>query len=117
MHGDSLSAAYASSDIFTFASAVETFGLVIAEAMASGLPVVTSRVGGVADLIQSGENGLIFEPNDGVALLNHTRRLVEDEALRRAMGGKARSAIQPQTWEAIMDELLEHYRTLIRGGA
>lgn len=113
LKGRDLSAAYASADIFAFPSAIETFGLVIAEAMASGLPVVTSRVGGVPELIQHGENGYIFEPNDTAAMVAYIRDLARDAEKRRAVGAAAHRSIQHLTWETIMDELIEHYHALI----
>ncbi len=64
LQGEALSQAYASADMFVFPSALESFGLVIVEAMAAGLPVVASRVGGVRDVIEEGVTGISFEPGD-----------------------------------------------------
>lgn len=114
LKGRDLSMAYASSDIFAFPSAIETFGLVIAEAMASGLAVVTSRVGGVPELIRHGENGYIFEPNDTDMMVRYVRELAQNPDRRRAMGAAAHGSIQGLTWEAIMDELIGHYGAVMR---
>lgn len=112
--GETLSAAYASADIFAFPSAIETFGLVIAEAMAAGLAVVTSNVGGVPELIEDGVNGCVFEPNDIPAMIAHVRTLTADPDQRRRMGWAAHASIQHLTWDAIMDELIAHYHEVIR---
>lgn len=113
LKGEALSAAYAAADIFVFPSAIETFGLVVAEAMAAELPVVSSRVGGVPELIESGVNGLIFEPNDIDQMIIHVRQLVENPALRKEMGQKARQSVQALTWKSIMDDLVADYHRVI----
>jgi glycosyltransferase involved in cell wall biosynthesis len=109
---DELSAAYASSDIFVFPSAIETFGLVVAEAMAAGLPVVSSRVGGVPELIESGVNGYIFEP-DVNSLIHHVSELANDAEKRARIGALARETVSKLTWPIIMDELIHDYKQVI----
>lgn len=113
LKGEALSAAYAAADIFVFPSAIETFGLVVAEAMAAELPVVSSRVGGVPELIENGVNGLIFEPNDIDQMISHVRQLVENPTLRKEMGQKARQSVQALTWKSIMDDLVSDYHRVI----
>jgi glycosyltransferase involved in cell wall biosynthesis len=114
MTGETLSAAYASADIFVFPSSMfETFGLVVAEAMAAGLPVVSSRVGGVPEIITHGENGYMVEVDDIGAMIEHVRLLANDADRRAAFGELARKAVAPLTWTAIMDELFEVYREVI----
>ncbi len=82
---------YASSDLFAAPSVtakggdVEGFGLVILEAMASGLPVVASRSGGITDIIRDGENGLLAPERDEKQLAAHINRLIRDPALRRTL--------------------------------
>ncbi len=113
LKGEALSAAYAAADIFVFPSAIETFGLVVAEAMAAELPVVSSRVGGVPELIENGVNGFIFEPNDVDQMITHVRQLVENPTLRKEMGQKARQSVQALTWKSIMDDLVTDYHRVI----
>ncbi|MEQ9304203.1 MAG: glycosyltransferase, partial [Marinoscillum sp.] len=60
--GEDLSRAYASSDVFVFPSTTETFGNVILEAMASGLPVVAADKGGPSDILRTGETGFLVKP-------------------------------------------------------
>jgi glycosyltransferase involved in cell wall biosynthesis len=114
MSGDELSTAYASGDIFVFPSSMfETFGLVVAEAMASGLGVVSSRVGGVPEIIEHGTNGFMFDVNDTQCMIDYVRILAENPAKRLEFGRKARQAVTPLSWDAIMDELFDVYEELI----
>lgn len=113
LKGKELSTAYCAADIFTFPSAIETFGLVVAEAMATGLPVVTSRVGGIPELIESGVNGYIFEPDDIAQMIAYVRELAANEPKRKAMGQRAHQSVQHLTWPAIMDEFVADYRRII----
>ncbi|HLV34991.1 MAG TPA: glycosyltransferase, partial [Spirillospora sp.] len=113
--GIDLSRAFASADIFLFPSSpIETFGLVAAEAMASGIPVVGSNVGGMPEIIQQGINGYMFEPGDLDTMVAQVRELVENPDKRRAMGRAARESMCKMSWEEVMDELLLTYDTIIR---
>jgi glycosyltransferase involved in cell wall biosynthesis len=114
MSGDDLSAAYASADLFLFpSSSIETFGLVAAEAMASGVPVVASRVGGMPEIIESGVNGYLFPENDTAKMVEQARDLIEHPDKRRAFGERARQSISRLSWHAIMDELFALYTDLM----
>ncbi|MCY3865373.1 MAG: glycosyltransferase family 1 protein [Chloroflexi bacterium] len=111
--GERLSQAYASADIFVFPSRLETFGLVVIEAMAAGLPVVAARVGGVGDMVQEGVNGFSFASGDRAMLLEGARKIAGNQENMRWMGQQARAYAEGQSWEAIMDELIEVYAGLI----
>ncbi|MBZ0276305.1 MAG: glycosyltransferase family 1 protein [Anaerolineae bacterium] len=113
MQGERLSQAYASGDIFVFPSALETFGLVVVEAMAAGLPVVASRVGGVGDVVQEGQTGYTFEVGDTTALVEGVRRLTINRERIAEMGRAARAFAETQTWPAMMDEVIDLYARLI----
>jgi len=113
LRGERLSQAYASADIFVFPSRLETFGLVVIEAMAAGLPVVAARVGGVGDMVSEGLNGYSFESGDRVMLLEGVRKIARDRATMRRMGQQARAYAERQSWETIMDEVIEVYAGLI----
>lgn len=113
LKGQELSAAYSAGDVFVFPSAIETFGLVVAEAMATGLPVVSSRVGGIPEIIEPGVNGYIFEPGDIEQMITYVRELAEDPTRREEMGRRAHQSVQHLTWPAIMDEFIEDYRRVI----
>ena len=113
MRGERLSQAYASADMFTFASALETFGLVVVEAMAAGLPVVSSRVGGIPDVVHEGVTGYTFDVGDVGALVEGVRKIALDRDTIRQMGIAARAFAETQTWPAMMDEVIEEYKRLI----
>jgi len=113
MRGARLSQAYASADIFVFPSRLETFGLVVIEAMAAGLPVVAARVGGVGDMVQEGVNGYSFASGEKAMLLEGVRNIASNRENMRWMGEQARAYAEGQSWEAIMDQLIEVYAGLI----
>lgn len=111
--GEALSQAYASADIFVFPSALETFGLVVVEAMAAGLPVVASRVGGVAEVVEEGRTGYTFEAGDTAGLIDGVRQIATSRARIAEMGYAARAFAQTQTWTSMMDEVVDLYGRLI----
>jgi len=90
----------------------EAFGLVNVEAMASGLPVVASRVGGVAEVVEDGVTGLLFDPvNARRELAERLLLLLRDEPLRLEMGRRGRERVLRQfTWEHSRDRWLEQLR-------
>ena len=108
MFGDDLSQAFASADVFVFTGAAETFGQVVQEAMASGLPSVVIDQGGVADLVIEGETGYTC-PADPQAFAEAVRRLRDNPALRAQMAFKARQIAANRPWETIMNRLEGHY--------
>ncbi len=112
--GHDLSEAYASGDIFVFPAANETFGNVVLEAMASGLPVVAPRAGGPSDLITHGETGLLFEPQDQTELVAAVRRLVQDPGYARQIGEAGRIRAEAMRWEAVLDGLLADYEQVAK---
>jgi glycosyltransferase involved in cell wall biosynthesis len=81
---------YATSDVFVIPTRADMFSIVAMEALASGLPVVATRVGGIPDIVLPGETGHIIEPDDPEALGDALERLVTDPATRTAMGLRAR---------------------------
>lgn len=114
MSGETLSQAYASADMFVFPSALETFGLVVTEAMAAGLPVVASRVGGIPDTVRIGETGYTFDPGDIDGLVAGVANIAASRENITRMGRAARAFAETQTWPAMMDEVIQHYERLIR---
>lgn len=113
LQGEELSQAYASADIFVFPSALESFGLVVVEAMAAGLPVVASRVGGVRDVVEEGRTGYTFDVDDVAALVEGVRQIAVSRERITAMGQAARAFAETQTWPAMMDEVVDLYIRLI----
>ncbi len=106
LDGEALAEVYASSDLFLFPSNTETFGNVVLEAMASGLPVIGAKEGGVKNLIADKENGYLCRPNDLQDFVNKTTRLIEDESLRNQMAHHARLFALTQSWDAIFNDLI-----------
>lgn len=110
MSGTDLAQAYASADVFAFPSDTETLGFVAMEAMASGVPVVGARAGGIPDVIQHGSNGFMFTPGNLGELSKQLSRLLSDEALRKAMGKQARQDMEAWSWRASTEKVLEYYQ-------
>jgi glycosyltransferase involved in cell wall biosynthesis/predicted metal-dependent phosphoesterase TrpH len=98
--GKDLAAAYASADIFVFPSTTDTFGNVIIEAQASGVPVVVSDSGGPKELVTDNETGLITKSHDVDDFVRAIRTLVVDPPLRERMGSRARKSVIDRTWPA-----------------
>jgi glycosyltransferase involved in cell wall biosynthesis len=96
--GGELAAAYASADIFVFPSTTDTFGNVIIEAQASGVPVIVSDSGGPKELVEHNRNGLITKSHDVEDLTRAIRELVADPDRRKRMGNLARESVIDLTW-------------------
>ena len=108
--GEDLADHYAAADLFAFASLTETFGNVVLEALASGLPVVAVRAGGVGEIGRSGETGILVEPSSPPSqMANALLGLVDSPALRHEMAESARAYALDQTWAAIMGRLRDRY--------
>ncbi len=111
LRGDDLAIAYASADLFVFPSDTETFGQVIQEAMASGLPVVAARAGGALDMVRDGTTGALFSPGNAAELRDQARRLVYDPHRCTDMGLAGRMAAEQHSWSHVMHALMGHYET------
>jgi glycosyltransferase involved in cell wall biosynthesis len=114
LNGHDLAVAYASADIFVFPSDTETFGQVVQEAMASGLPVVAAHAGGVIDRVRHEETGVFFDPGSAYSLRSAVSRLVTNPTLRIAWGQAGRIAAEQRSWPRVLDELMEYYRRALR---
>jgi glycosyltransferase involved in cell wall biosynthesis len=101
---------YASADAFVFASLTETLGLVVLEAMASGLPVVAAPAGGVADHLSDGTNGLAYPAGDAEAMAHALVRLAMEPQLRARLARAARLTASRRSWAAELDRLDRSYR-------
>ncbi len=110
--GDELSQAFASADVFTFASPSETFGQVVQEAMAAGLPCVIINKGGITDLVQNGENGFVCPP-DPHAFAKAVSTLRDNPDLRLKMAAASRAKAEQNPWEAIMAQLEGYYEEAV----
>jgi len=112
LHGDALSQAYASSDVFCFPSTTDTFGQVLLEAAASGLPLVAAAAGGALELVRHRATGLLVAPDDPVALADALTELIEDRPLRLALAEQALADAARRSWESSYAELLAAYATV-----
>ncbi len=111
--GSDLAAAYASADVFVYASETETMGNVILEAMASGLPVVAAGAGGVSSLVDHGVTGFLFRPGNADEAAGYVRRLLENPELRSAMAARALSDAQSRTWQHAADSVRAEYQRVL----
>jgi glycosyltransferase involved in cell wall biosynthesis len=105
---------YRSAHVFAFPSVNnEGFGMVAAEAMSSGVPVVAARIGGIPEVVAHGKTGILVEPNDPEAFAEGLIRLLKDDNLRHSMGRAARQrAAELFSWDKTAHDILEVYRTL-----
>lgn len=107
--GDDLARAYASADLFVFPSENDTFGNVVLEAMASGLPVVAARAGGPVDMVRHDENGFLYAPGDVRGFIDCVQQVVDDPALRSRLHDGALAEAARRTWPAVLDGLVTVY--------
>lgn len=114
-HGEELARMYAAADLFVFPSVTETFGNVLLEAMASGLPAVGFRAPGPLDLIREGETGRLVPETSAAALAAVLAELLNDPAQLRAMGRQARSFAETQGWSDILTGLRNDYQSVLMG--
>src|SRR5262245_10101040 len=112
LRGHDLAAVYAASDIFAFPSTTDTFGQVLLEAGASGLPVVAVAAGGATDLVRPGLTGLLVRPDDAQAFAQALVDLATSESLRHRLGRAARAAALERTWNRSLVELRAAYREI-----
>ncbi|RAL05532.1 glycosyltransferase family 4 protein [Aspergillus ibericus CBS 121593] len=99
--GIDLARAYASADVFLHCSITETFGLVVLEAMASGLPVIARDQGGPSDIVRNQETGYLVPPGEVEVFAGLVGEVVRDERLRAKLGVGARQYAEEMTWEKI----------------
>lgn len=104
---------YKSADIFVHPSIYEIFGIVNLEAMACGVPIVASKVGGIPDVVKNGENGLLVPPRDSEALADAIIHLLENEDIRVKMGKNGRKKVENYSWKRIAEETEKLYEGLI----
>ncbi|GER67516.1 glycosyl transferase [Weizmannia acidilactici] len=116
LHGEELASAYASSDIFVFPSTTETLGLVLLEAMASGLPVVAAESGPTKEQVTHGRTGLLYHPDIPDDFIQQVTTLKDDE-LRRRLSKNAREAARKFGWDAPSRQLLAFYKETVKGCA
>ncbi len=111
--GPELSRAYASADIFAFPSTTESFGNVVLEASASGLPCVVAGEGGVANLVLDGETGFVTHPRDSENFASRMEFLLTNDLLRNTFAARALELAEQKDWSRVNGVLFDWYHRLI----
>lgn len=112
LEGAALARAVASADIMLAPSTTETFGNVVLEAMASGLPIVAADVPSSRALLVDGETGLLCPPRAVDVYADRILRLISSPDMRRQIGSAARQASEPFSWEAACDSVVRAYASV-----
>jgi glycosyltransferase involved in cell wall biosynthesis len=97
------------SDLVVLPSEAEAFGLVLAEALFLGRPVVATRAGGIPEIVDDGVDGILVSPAEPQALEDAVVRLLTDDALRKSMGHKGRKKVAKRFR---FDRMMGEYETL-----
>ena len=105
---DELREAYRSHDIFLFPNHLQSWGLAVFEAMASGCPVVVSRTAGASEVLTDGENALLVPPKSPEAIASSIRRLIADPALYQSLSVKGRAFVEAHiSWQKYAEGMLK----------
>lgn len=104
---------YAEHDIFVFPSLFESMSLVVPEAMASGMPIVTTRACGMQDIIEDWVTGLLVSPRDADALARQVIILLNDSSLCERLGRAAQRKAKEITWDRIAGQTIEAYKNIL----
>ncbi len=112
---DTLRLLYSSCDLFVLPSRLEGLGIVILEAMAAGKPIVSTNVGGIPELIESGQNGILVEADNEVELAGAIVKMLSDNSLARAMGENSMKKVRERfSWEVAAQKTERVYNELIK---
>lgn len=103
---------YKSADICVFPSRHEGFGIVILEAMASGIPVIASDIPSFREIISNGIDGRLFKPEDAAALSKEVIALYQDPQLRKELSHNAFEKVTRYSWEKIAEKYISLYKYL-----
>jgi UDP-glucose:(heptosyl)LPS alpha-1,3-glucosyltransferase len=106
---------YRASDLYVMLSKFDTFGLVVLEAMAAGLPVLISRTVGARDIVREGQNGFVIEDTGNIQDISYRLRIMLDEQNRRRMAQAARETARQYSWEDTARKVEIVYRELLHG--
>jgi glycosyltransferase involved in cell wall biosynthesis len=104
---------YAGSDAFVFPTPYDAFGMVIAEAMASGLPVISSREAGAAEWLNRFDGILLDNPADVTELARHMEYVSRDPRACQSMGEAARRVAEHHGWDIVARDTLRVYETVL----
>jgi phosphatidylinositol alpha 1,6-mannosyltransferase len=110
LRGEALSRAYANMDLFVFPSHTDTFGNVVLEALASGVPAIVTPDGGPPSIVRHGQTGLIARDEDFAAAV---ASILADPALHARMRQGAREDGLSASWDSVFEDVYEGYRTIL----
>lgn len=114
LRGAALARAYASADVFLHCSITETFGLVVLESMASGVPVIARNEGGPSETVKHGESGYLVAPHDLETFVKYARQFATDDTLRSNTAERARQQALDTTWEKINNQVALQLASALR---
>jgi phosphatidylinositol alpha 1,6-mannosyltransferase len=114
LRGETLARAYADMDLFVFPSHTDTFGNVVLEALASGVPAIVTPEGGPASIVRQGETGLIARDEDFAAAV---ATVLNQPQLHTAMRTNARNFAQGSSWDSVFEAVYEGYQTILQNPA
>ena len=104
------------SDIFVFPTYNEGLPNAIMEAMACGLPVVATEVGGIPEVVKDGENGILIDKKDVKSIVHSLEKLIENKSMCKKMGEHGRITIEEKfSWNNSAKKLIEIYNKIIDG--
>jgi glycosyltransferase involved in cell wall biosynthesis len=112
LSGEPLAQAYANLDVFVFPSRTDTFGNVVQEALACGVPAVVMDAGGPRFIVRHGASG--FVAPDDAAFCEYAVALARDTGLRRSMAIQARRQVEGQSWDRVFTEVYDGYARLLQ---
>ena len=110
---EKLSVYYNTADVCVIPSFYESFGLVALEAMASGIPVIASRVGGLESTIKDGETGYLIPGHCPEPLAERVELLLYNEELHRVFSRAARCSVEEFTWSRVAEEIVGVYENVV----
>ena len=118
VQGKKLSELYASADLFLFPSTTDTFGNVVLEAQASGLPVIVTDSGGPCENVIDGKTGLVIGSDDAEALYDAMKSLIDNPDRTQVMGCAARQYMEARSFEAaFLDTWKMYYQDMLQSAA
>ena len=104
---------YAASDIFVLPALYENFPFAILEAQSTGLPVISTKVGGIPEFLTNNKNGLLVEPGDSEQLAQEIMILLQDPELAEELGRRGRSLVEEKfAWPLITSQVVDLYRKI-----
>lgn len=114
LRGTALARAYAAADVFLHCSITETFGLVVLESMASGVPVIARDEGGPSETVKHGRSGYLVNPHDLDTFVKYSRQLATDHQLRQSLAVNAREQALDTTWDKINNQVALQLASALR---